>query len=132
MIDAFPWSAFISSAFASIALVFLPQSSNSAIDSKTAAFLKRLLPVDQLEQRCDIEAMDKLAADKVVAYTFAPPRRTEVSIVADGAVFRKKGEWYRLSYSCTTSANHLSVVSYQFTAGERIPHADWTRLNLYP
>lgn len=113
-------------------LVFAPPAHGSAIDAKTAAFLKRLLPVDQLEQRCDIEAMNKLAADKVIAYTFKDPKRTDVSMVADGAVFRRKGEWYRLSYSCTTSANHLSVLSYQLTAGARIPHTDWTRLNLYP
>ena len=117
---------------ASIVLVFAPQASVSAIDAKTATLLKRLLPIDQLEQRCDIEGMEKLVADKVIAYTFEDPKRTDVSIVADGAVFRKKGEWYRLSYSCTTSANHLAVISYRFKTGERIPHADWTRLNLYP
>lgn len=119
-----------------LALTCLPlmafTSAAWAIDAKTITQIEKLYPVDQLDQRCDIEAMDRLQADKVISYTFSHPKRTAVHVDANGAVFRRKGEWYRLSYACTTSADHLSIVSFQFKKGARIAHADWARNFLYP
>ncbi|MDM9625756.1 DUF930 domain-containing protein [Rhizobium sp. S152] len=103
-----------------------------ALDSKTISQIEKLTPVDQLDQRCDIEAMDRLQADKVISYTFSHPKRTAVHVDADGAVFRRAGHWYRLSYACTTSPDHLSIVAFTFKRGAMIAHKDWTRYYLYP
>ncbi len=103
-----------------------------ALDSRTITQIKKLMPVDQLDQRCDIEAMDRLQADKVISYTFAHPKRTAVHVDANGAVFRRNGNWYRLSYACTTSPDHLSIVAFTFKRGTVIAHKDWTRYYLYP
>ncbi|MBO9125712.1 MULTISPECIES: DUF930 domain-containing protein [unclassified Rhizobium] len=103
-----------------------------ALDGRTIAQIKKLTPVDQLDQRCDIEAMDRLQADKVISYTFSHPKRTAVHVDADGAVFRRNGNWYRLSYACTTSPDHLSIVAFSFKRGAIIAHKDWTRYYLYP
>ncbi|MFS2154149.1 DUF930 domain-containing protein [Rhizobium sp. Rhizsp42] len=103
-----------------------------ALDSRTISQIKKLMPVDQLDQRCDIEAMDRLQADKVISYTFSHPKRTAVHVDADGAVFRRNGNWYRLSYACTTSPDHLSIVAFTFKRGAIIAHKDWTRYYLYP
>jgi hypothetical protein len=103
-----------------------------AMDAKTITQIEKLYPVDQLDQRCDIEAMDRLQADKVISYTFSHPQRTAVHVDANGAVFRRNGEWYRLSYACTTSADHLSILAFRFSKGARIAHADWARNFLYP
>lgn len=103
-----------------------------AIDKSTARQIEKLDPTDQLEQRCDLEGMDRLKADKVISYTFSRPKHTDVHIDAKGAVFRRDGEWYRLAYACTTSADHLSIVSFEMKPGARIPHEDWDRYYLYP
>jgi hypothetical protein len=93
---------------------------------------QEVTPADQLDQRCDIEAMDRLQADKVISYTFSHPKRTAVHVDADGAVFRRNGDWYRLSYACTTSPDHLSIVAFAFKRGAIIARKDWTRYYLYP
>lgn len=93
---------------------------------------KHLPPSEQIEQRCDMEAMQQLDADKVIAYTFSEPRQSEVDFTAKGAVFRRKGEWYHLSYVCKTSDNNQTVTDFKFEAGNRIPHSDWAKYYLYP
>ncbi len=107
-------------------------TNSAAIDAKTIGQIKKLYPVDQLDQRCDIEAMDRLQADKVISYTFSHPKRTAVHVDANGAVFRRDGNWYRLSYACTTSPDHLSIVSFAFKRGPMIARKDWARYYLYP
>lgn len=107
-------------------------TSAMALDSKTISQIEKLTPVDQLDQRCDIEAMDRLQADKVISYTFSHPKRTAVHVDADGAVFRRNGHWYRLSYACTTSPDHLKILAFTFKRGIMIAHKDWTRYYLYP
>lgn len=114
-----------------IAIVALPLDAFS-IDQKMIQQLKRLEPVDQLEQRCDTEGMDRLKADKVIAYTFARPHYEQTRIDAEGAVFRRQGEWYHLAYRCTTSPDHMTILDFAYKAGERIVHKDWPRLYLYP
>ena len=100
--------------------------------------LEKLDPDTRLEQRCDIEAMDRISAakkgfkvDKVVAYTFAEPVPGENSHKAPGAVFRSDGEWYRLSYTCTTSAEHIDIKSFDYRIGSMVPRAAWTEHYLY-
>ncbi|TWF52048.1 uncharacterized protein DUF930 [Neorhizobium alkalisoli] len=103
-----------------------------AVDQKMIQQLKRLKPVDQLEQRCDTEGMERLKADKVIAYTFGRPVYEPTHIEAKGAVFRRNGEWYKLAYRCTVSADRMTVLAFDFKPGERIAHKDWPRLYLYP
>ena len=104
----------------------------SALAGSLQGEMKRLPPSEQLEQRCDMEAMNRLDADKVIAYTFSEPSHTAVKFDANGAVFRKHGEWYHLAYSCTTSRNHLKVTDFDLRVGNRIPHRDWSKYYLYP
>jgi hypothetical protein len=119
---------------AALALLSICAVSTSALalDSRTISQIEKLMPVDQLDQRCDIEAMDRLQADKVISYTFSHPKRTAVHVDADGAVFRRNGSWYRLSYACTTSPDHLKIVAFAFKRGAVIARRDWTRYYLYP
>ncbi|SHM30300.1 protein of unknown function [Roseibium suaedae] len=92
----------------------------------------RVPPSEQLEQSCDVEAMNRLDADKVIAYTFEDPVYSTQRIDAPGAVFRKNEEWYRLEYHCQTEKDHRTVVSFDWTVGEKIPRSDWDKYYLYP
>ncbi len=121
-----------------VALLLLTASPAFAIDPRIMSQLRKLDPETRLEQRCDIESLERIARDgkgfkpdKVVAYTFADPVHGENSIEAPGAAFRSKGEWYRLSYSCKTGPEHLDVKAFEFEIGEQIPRDDWARYYLY-
>ena len=109
-----------------------------AIDARVRGQLQKLTPDERLEQRCDIEAMDRIGAakkgfrpDKVIAYAFGDPKLAGTTLKTKGAVFRSKGEWYHLAYRCEASADRLSVKAFNYRIGERVPHSDWTAHYLY-
>ena len=110
-----------------------------AMDRALIQQFEKLDPQTRLEQRCDTEAMWKINADqttfrpdKVIAYTFADPVVEKDSIKAPGAVFRSKGEWYKLKFKCSTDPDHIDVISFNYKIGDLIPHAEWDAHYLYP
>lgn len=109
-----------------------------ALDGRTLEQLKVLDPVERMEQRCDIEAMDRIKReqkqfrpDKVVAYSFSDPVVSGNAMKAPGAVVRSRGAWYRLKYKCTTGPQHLKVLGFQYKLGATVPRRDWEAHYLY-
>jgi Domain of Unknown Function (DUF930) len=106
-----------------------------------AAIVKGLKELDlgaRLEQRCDIEAMNRIAKDKkgyrperVVAGATAEAKVDGDSLMGDGAAFRSKGKWYRLSYACKTTADHMDVLDFNYKIGDAIPESDWQKYDLW-
>ena len=126
-----------SAATASVLLALLPSPSH-AIDSQIKAQLLKLDPRTRLEQACDTEAMIRIKKednpfrpDKVIAYTFKDPSYGSNSIVAPGAVFRSKGEWYHLSYKCHTDAENISVQKLAYKIGGKVDRSNWDKYYLY-
>ena len=116
----------------------IASSSIIELDQKEIHQLNMLTAEERQEQRCDMEAMAQIASadktfnpDKVIAYTFRDPVVHADMIKAPGAVFRSKGEWYRLKYLCQTERDGLRVSSFEFTIGSRVHHHDWRRNYLY-
>lgn len=116
----------------------LSATSVFAMDQKIVNQLEKLDPDTRLEQTCDTEAMARISADKnaykpdkVIAYTFAEPVVAENAIKAPGAVFRSKGEWYRLSFTCHTGPQHIDVQAFQYQIGTVVPHDAWREHYLY-
>ncbi|RVG93359.1 DUF930 domain-containing protein [Sinorhizobium meliloti] len=88
---------------------------------------------------CPTQAMERIGADKnrfkpdkVIAYTFADPVMKGDKMKATGAVFRSKGDWYKLAFRCKTDSEHLEVLSFEYKIGERVPRENWDQLYLYP
>ena len=109
-----------------------------AIDSSILRQLNALAPEERLEQRCDIEAMERIAKeqtgmkpDKVIAYAFGDPDVTPDSIKASGAVFRSAGEWYRLRYKCQITTSTLGIRNFDYKVGEKVPEEQWAKHYLY-
>jgi len=109
-----------------------------ALDSKILTQLKKLDPEERLEQRCDIEAMDRIAKqqkgfrpDKVIAYTLRDTVVDDNEIKAPGAVFRSSGEWYQLKYKCETGPERLTVTSFDYKVGAMVPRDKWSQYFLY-
>lgn len=109
-----------------------------AIDNSIQRQLNALDPQERREQRCDIEAMARIARetelyrpDKVIAYTRADIIEKGDDLKAPGAVFRSAGDWYKLKFRCRTGGHGLDIVSFDYTIGDKIPRSDWDRLYLY-
>ena len=114
-------------------------SSAFALDQGVRSQLLRLDPVTRLEQRCDIEVMERIkqehkqySPDRVVAYATNDPKIDHDEIKTRGAAFRSKGQWYSLRFDCLTEADHLTVRSVRYRIGDAIPKDEWTTYNLWP
>lgn len=123
---------------AAVALTIACAGSATALDPRAIRQLQALDPAERLEQRCDVEAMDRIRReqagfrpDKVIAYTFADPEIAGDRMKAPGAVFRSRGEWYRLKFKCEIEAQHLGVTSFEYAIGSLVPRQDWEALYLY-
>ncbi len=126
------------STVASLSLYGLMVSPSFAMNASEKAQLEKLDPETRLEQRCDVEAMEritreqKFSVDKVLAYAFSDPVTKENSIQADGAAFRSRERWYKLSFVCETDQDHINIISFRYTIGDEVPHSQWDRHYLVP
>ena len=107
-------------------------------DGRFERSLKMLAPAERLEQLCDYTAMTRIREqnkdyhpDRAVANATAEPVATGDTIEVTGGAFRSRKKWYALSYRCTTTPDHLSVVTFRFTIGEEIPEANWASFGLW-
>ena len=110
----------------------------TALEAAIVRGLRELELGARLEQRCDIEAMTRIAKDKkgyrpdrVVAGATADAQAEGDKLQGEGAAFRSKGKWYRLSYVCRTSDDHMDVLDFNYEIGAAIPEADWEKYGLW-
>ncbi|MBR7650815.1 DUF930 domain-containing protein [Brucella oryzae] len=126
------------SAVASLFLFDAAFSPSFAMNASEKAQLEKLDPATRLEQRCDVEAMEritreqKFSVDKVLAYAFSDPVTRKNSIRADGAAFRSREHWYKLSFVCKTDEDHINIVSFRYDIGDEVPHNQWDKHYLVP
>lgn len=104
---------------------------------ETRQILATLNGDERLIQLCSIEAMEQLKRWKagfvphnVVAYAMSDPSLTSKSIEAPGAAVYADGKWYRLSFSCTATADLDRVASFDFALGRPIPQREWEQHSL--
>ncbi|MBO3759333.1 DUF930 domain-containing protein [Ciceribacter sp. L1K23] len=121
-----------------VAPVVLAVSPALALEAGIVRQLEALTPEERLEQRCDMEAMDRIRKeqdgfrpDKVIAYTFSDPEVADNRIKAPGAVFRSGGDWYRLKFKCETGPRQLTVKSFKYQIGSIVPREEWQEYYLY-
>ena len=134
-----PASAVVNLMFFGSLFLGLAVSPSSAMNASEKAQLEKLDPATRLEQRCDVEAMErisreqkKFSVDKVLAYAFSDPVTTKNSIRADGAAFRSREHWYKLSFVCKTDNEHINIVSFHYDIGDEVPHKQWDKHYLVP
>ncbi|MBJ6720125.1 MAG: DUF930 domain-containing protein [Brucella sp.] len=126
------------SAIASLFLTCTAASPSFAMNASEKAQLEKLDPATRLEQRCDVEAMEritqeqKFSVDKVLAYAFSDPVTKKNSIKADGAAFRSREHWYKLSFVCKTDEDHINIVSFRYDIGDEVPQNQWDKHYLVP
>jgi hypothetical protein len=121
-----------------IATVLVTSAQAAGPDSHFEKVLKLLEPVDRLEQLCDYTAMvtirkdqRKFHPDRAVASAISPPKIAANSIEAKGGAFRSRKRWYEMSYSCTTTPDHMQVLSFHLSVGQEIPENKWAAYGLW-
>jgi hypothetical protein len=69
--------------------------------------------------------------ERVVASATADTAVEGDALVGKGAAVRSKGKWFRLSFVCKTSADHMKVLSFDYQIGDAIPKESWEQFNLF-
>lgn len=121
-----------------ISLLLSGITSAQALDQRIEKSLLKLDPTSRLEQSCDAELMERIAADdtpykpdRLVAYAMDAPQIAGDTISGNGAAFRSRGKWYRLSFECRTAPDHVRVLSIHYRIGPLIPEEEWERYDLW-
>ena len=107
-------------------------------DGRFERSLKMLAPAERLEQLCDYTAMMRIREqnkdyrpDRAVANAMTEPVASSDTLEVTGGAFRSRKKWYALSYRCTVTPDHLTVIAFRFTIGEEIPEAKWASFGLW-
>jgi hypothetical protein len=109
----------------------------AAGDTRFERSLRSLAPEARLEQICDYTAMKRIRAegkfrpDRAVGYAIAEAKVSGNTLVAAGAAFRSRKKWYRLSYTCTTTADRMKVLKFEYEVGPEIPEERWSAYGLW-
>jgi len=109
-----------------------------AAEGRFERSLKMLAPAERLEQLCDYTAMTRIREqskdhrpDRAVANAMAEPVVSGDTLEVSGGAFRSRKKWYALSYRCTATPDHLTIVTFRFNVGEEIPESKWASFGLW-
>jgi hypothetical protein len=69
--------------------------------------------------------------DRAVANARAEPIASGDTLEVGGGAFRSRKKWFELSYRCTATPDHLTIVNFRFTIGEEIPEGKWASFGLW-
>jgi len=119
---AFGWAVIATTIAASTAV---------AAEGRFERSLKMLAPAERLEQLCDYTAMSRIRPDRAVANAMAEPVASGDTLEVSGGAFRSRKKWFALSYRCTATPDHLTIVNFRFTIGEEIPEGKWASFGLW-
>lgn len=121
-----------------LAMITIATGSALAGDARFFASLKKLDPATRLEQVCDLYAMEKISRDnnpyrpdRAKTDVISHPRHSGNRVTGTGGAFRSGGRWYRFSFSCTATPDHMKVIDFSYRLGEPIPESKWASYGLW-
>ena len=120
-----------------LCVTILATAQAAAGNTRFERSLRSLAPSARLEQICDFTAMQRIRTsgkhrpDRAVGYAISSGKVTDNTLVADGAAFRSRKKWYRLSYTCTTTPDRMKVLKFDFKIGPEIPEEKWSAYGLW-
>jgi hypothetical protein len=110
----------------------------NAASKRAEQNLEILDPMTRLEQICAIETMARVHKDKnpfrpdrAIIYALSAPVLNGDTVTGDGGAFRSKGKWYRYSFTCKATGDHMAVSSFSYKIGDPIPEEKWESYGLY-
>ncbi len=100
--------------------------------------LQSLAGTTRFTQACNLQALIEISKDKnglrpehAAVDALAAPQIKGDTMKGKGAALRSRDKWYRFSFTCVTTPDHLEVKSFEYKIGEAIPKEQWATLNLY-
>jgi hypothetical protein len=119
-------------------LLPLPAQAQTQAQSKLDHSLEQLDQGTRLEQICSLEAMTQVNRDKnpfrpdrALIYAMSEPKLNGNTLAGDGGAFRSKRKWYRFSFVCKVTPDHMRVTEFKYTLGDPIPEDKWEEYGLY-
>lgn len=110
----------------------------SAANKRVEKKLETLDPATRLEQICAMETMSRVhkddnpyRPDRAIIYALSAPVIKGDTMTGSGGAFRSKGKWYRYSFTCKATADHMTVSSFSYKIGNSIPEDQWETYGLY-
>jgi hypothetical protein len=107
-------------------------------DARFKAALKRVDPSERLQQICDYAAVKRIGQDqnpyhpdRAVNESVAPASIHGDTARGAGGAFRSKGAWYQFSFTCTVSPDRMTILSFDYKIGEKIPEDHWETYGLW-
>lgn len=104
---------------------------------KLAEKLSHLEAGTMFVQLCNLEAILQISRSEqeyrpegIIAYAMSDLATKGDIIIANGAAFQSKGQWYNLSFRCRVSPTSRTVQGFEFAIGSAIPKSDWASHNL--
>lgn len=132
------WQRLVLTIGATLGLCLALAAPAAAIDARFERALRKLGPIERLEQLCNFTAMQRIRSehkpfrpDSAVASARSDVRIREHTAEAKGAAFRSRKKWYVLSYTCKAEPDHMAVVSFSYTVGGEIPEEKWVGYGLW-
>lgn len=113
---------------------------HAEMTKRMEADLKSLSMDDRLEQLCDMRAMEEVAKDKsgkkhdpdrAMGYGTEDPVIDGDTITVKGGALRSHGRWHSLSYNCTATPDHMTVLHFDYVLGPYIPQSEWETYGLF-
>ena len=107
-------------------------------EQKIENMMMKIDPSERFIQVCSVAAADRIArdknpykADRAVMDAISPAEIKGGKMRGGGAAFRSHGAWYRFSFTCETSPDHLKVLSFSYSIGDKIPEEKWEQYGLW-
>jgi hypothetical protein len=101
------------------------------------AALATFAETERMVQLCNLEAMEQIRVwrddfqpEQVVPYATASEQFAGRTIVADGAAFLSRDNWYGLKFKCKLSDDGERVAAFEFLLGDTVPRDRWDELGL--
>lgn len=122
-------------------LLTLPAMPALALSTREAAEMRQLAPTDRMIQVCFLKLEDRLSretsykrVDRVVLDAFSRGKIEDRTVRGKGAAFRNKGNWFRLRFRCSVTADRMHVEDLHYTVLSQTPIArsEWERHWLFP
>jgi hypothetical protein len=99
--------------------------------------MKAMSDGDRVDQLCGIEASAQIHAwrneyqpERLVSFAMSDTRMDGDMLVADGAAFRSRKNWYRPKFRCGLTPDHTRIAAFEFQVGTPVPREEWEERNL--
>lgn len=100
--------------------------------------LDRLDPAERVRQLCDSKGLETVqrdarlrGANAMKSSIFAPASVRGAMLTATGGAVRLRGRWFRLSFTCTLTADQKTATAFTYQLGAEIPADHWERYGLW-